>query len=255
MNFSWWTFALQATNFLILVWLLQRFLFKPVKAIVARRKEEISRALTEVSAEKESAERVRHELEAQRSQIRAERQKTIDEGRAQLSAERQKIIEETRNETEKIRDQALKRLEGERVAASDALLERTITLATNLAERLLREAAVPSIEQPFLGRLIDYLDRMPAEERAKLCPKANASALLVTTAHPLGIQEQLQWREQLENRFDTDLSITFTADAALIAGTVITFPHAILRFNWRDSLAVAVKELHSNELHDDRHPR
>ena len=30
MNFSWWTFALQAVNFLILVWLLRRFLFKPV---------------------------------------------------------------------------------------------------------------------------------------------------------------------------------------------------------------------------------
>jgi F-type H+-transporting ATPase subunit b len=69
MNFSWWTFALQAANFLILVWLLQRFLFKPVKAIVARRKEEISHALTEESAEKESAERLKREMEAKRSRL------------------------------------------------------------------------------------------------------------------------------------------------------------------------------------------
>ena len=168
MNFSWWTFALQAANFLILVWLLQRFLFKPVKAIVARRKEEISRVLTEASAEKESAERLKQEIEAKRSQIVAERQKMIDEARAQLSAERQKIIEEARSEAEKIRDQALKRLDEERAAASNELFERTVAMATNLAERLLRELAVPSMEQPFLGRVIDYLDRLPAEERAKL---------------------------------------------------------------------------------------
>ena len=81
MSFSWWTFALQAANFLILVWLLRRFLFKPVKAIVARRKEEISHVLTEASAEKESAERLKHEIEAKISQIDAERQRMIDEAR------------------------------------------------------------------------------------------------------------------------------------------------------------------------------
>src|SRR5271169_6452619 len=47
MNFSWWTFALQAVNFLILIWLLRRFLFKPVSAIVARRQQEIARGMTE----------------------------------------------------------------------------------------------------------------------------------------------------------------------------------------------------------------
>jgi F-type H+-transporting ATPase subunit b len=250
MNFSWWTFALQAANFLILVWLLQRFLFKPVKAIVARRREEISRALTEASAEKESAERMKGEIEAQRSEIRAERQKTIDEVRAQLSAERQKTIEEARSEAEKIKSQALKRLDEERVAAGDALLERTVGLARDLAERLLREAAVASIEQPFLGRVIDYLDRLPAEERAKLFPRSGAGALCVTTAHPLGAQEQLEWREQLAKRLGADFGIKFNADPALIAGTIIEFPHAILRFNWRDTLATALKELNRDE-----HPR
>jgi F-type H+-transporting ATPase subunit b len=250
MNFSWWTFALQAANFLILVWLLQRFLFKPIKAIVARRKEEISHVLTEASAQKESAERLKQEIEAKRSQIDAKRQRVIDEERAQLSAERQKIIEQARKETEKIRDQALKRLDEERAAAGNELFERTIALATNLAERLLRELAVPSMEQPFLGRVIDYLDKLSAEERAKLVPHSSAEALLVTTAHPLDDQEQARWREQLAKRLGADSNVKFSADPALIAGTVIALPHAILRFNWRDSLAVALKDLHGDE-----HPR
>jgi F-type H+-transporting ATPase subunit b len=246
MKFDWWTFALQAVNFLILVWLLQRFLFKPVKAIIARRKEEISHALTEASAEKESAERLRQEIEAKRSQIGAERQKMIDDAREQLSAERRKMIEETRGEVEKVRDQAVKRLDEERDAASNELLERTVALATNLAERLLRELDNPSIEQPFLGRVIDYLNRLPAEERAQLISQSNADAILVKTAHTLGLQEQSQWHEQLAKWLGLDLSINFSADPTLIAGVEVTFPHAILRFNWRDSLAVALKELRTN---------
>lgn len=246
MNFSWWTFALQAANFLILVWLLQRFLFKPVKAIVARRKEEVSRALTEASAEKESAERAKQEIEAQRSQIGAERQKMIDEERAELSAQRQKIIEEARAEAEKIRAHAMKQLDGERAAAANELFERTVALATDLAERLLSELAVPSIEQPFLGRVVHYLDRLSAEERARLFPRAGGDSLLVTTAHPLSDLEQAEWREQLAKRLGADSNIKFSADPTLIAGTVVTFPHAILRFNWRDGLASALKELHAN---------
>jgi len=250
MNFSWWTFALQAANFLILVWLLQRFLFKPVKAIVARRKEEIARALSEASAEKESAERLKQEIEAERTQIGAERQKMIDEARVQLSAERQKIIEDARDEGEKIRKQTSKRLDEERAVAASELFERTVALATNLAERLLRELAGSSMEQPFLGSVIAYLDQLPAQERTKLLPPSGDGTLLVTTAHPLGVPEQSQWREQLAKRLRADLGIKFSADPGLIAGTVITFPHAILRFNWRDSLTAALKELHGNE-----HPR
>ena len=246
MNFSWWTFALQAANFLILVWLLQRFLFKPVKAIVARRKEEISHALTEASQEKESAERLKREIEAKRSRIDAERQAMIDEQQAQLSAKRQTLIEEARAEADKIRDQALKRLDEERAIAGKDLFERTIALAAKLAERLLCELDVPSMDQPFLKRVIDYLDRLPAEERARLLPSSDAPGLLVTTAHLLGIQEQSEWREQLAKRLGSNLTIKFSIDPALIAGTVITFPHAILRFNWRDTLTTALKELHTD---------
>ncbi len=250
MNFSWWTFALQAANFLILVWLLHRFLFKPVRAIIARRKEEVSRALAEASAEKESAERLKHELETRMSAISAERQKMLDEAKALLSAERQKIIEEAQREAKRVRDQALQRLEEDRISASEKLYERTVELAINLAQRLLKEVAISSIEHLFLPRVIDYLDRMPAEERAKLLSRNGISNVLVTTAHPLDTHDQSEWREQLTKRLGGHLSITFDADSALIAGAALTFPHAILNFNWRDCLTLASKELNGNE-----HPR
>ena len=144
MNFSWWTFALQAANFLILVWLLRRFLFKPVSAIVARRKEEIARGMAEASAEKQNALNLQRDLQAQRAGIEAERQNAIEEQRAQLAAERKKMIDEARAEAEKIRNQATTQLSEERAAAAQELFSGTIELAVNLAERLLRELALPS---------------------------------------------------------------------------------------------------------------
>jgi F-type H+-transporting ATPase subunit b len=247
MNFSWWTFALQAVNFLILIWLLQRFLFKPVTAIVARRKEEIARGMTEAAAEKQSALDLQRDLQAQRAGIEAERQKAIEEQRAQLAAERKKLIDEARAEAEKIRQQAATRLSEERAAATQELFSQTIDLAVNLAERLLSELSVPSIEHAFMTRVMDYLDHLSASERAALVSHLDTTALLVTTAHPLDAREEAEWREQLAKRIGGAAGVKFNIDPALIAGAEIALPSAILRFNWRDALTVAAKAINRNE--------
>ena len=247
MNFSWWTFALQAANFLILVWLLQRFLFKPVSSIVARRKQEIALSLSEASTEKQNALNLQRELEAQRAGIEAERQKAIDGQRAQLDIERKKMLEDVLAEANEIRGRTAKKLVEESAAASEELFSRTIELAASLAQRLLGELALPSIDRPFLDRVLDYLDHLPAQELTTLVSHLGANTLIVATAHPLGAQEEADWREQLGKRIGNTATIEFHVDPALIAGAEITFPHAILRFNWRDSLAAAAKEIHRNE--------
>ena len=247
MKFSWWTFALQVVNFLILVWLLRRFLFRPVSAIVARRKEEIGRTLADASAERQKAADLRAELETERAGIEAERQKAIEEQRERLGAERSKMLEETRSQAAEILNQARQRIEEERASAGEELFARTIQLAGVLAERLLRDLALPSIEKPFLARVVDYLDRLPEQERAGLVSQLGGNDLLVTTAHALGPDEESEWRIQLQKRITNGGTIKFRADPGLIAGAEITFPHAVLRFNWRDGLVAAGKEIHRNE--------
>ncbi|MGB3549056.1 MAG: hypothetical protein WA993_00075, partial [Candidatus Binatus sp.] len=247
MNFSWWSFALQAANFLILVWLLRRFLFKPVSAIVARRKQEIARGMAEAAAEKQKALDLQHELEAQRAGIEAERRKAIEEQGAQLAAERMKMLDEARAEAEKIRNHAATQLSEERAAATEELFSRTIELAVNLAERLLRGLAFPSIEHAFLARVLDYMDHLSAEERAALVAHLGETALVVTTAHPLDAQEEARWREQLGKRIEAGRGIKFNSDSALIAGAEITLPSAVLRFNWRDALTAAAREINRND--------
>jgi len=247
MNFSWWTFALQAANFLVLVWLLKRFLFKPVSSIVARRKAEIARGMAEASAEMRNALNLQRDLQAQRAGIEAARQTAIEEQRVQLAAERRKMIDEARAEAEKIRNQAITQLSEERAAASQELFSQTIEFAVNLAQRLLRELALPSIERAFLTRVLDYLDGLSSEERAALVSHLGTNSLVVTTALPLEALEEAEWREQLGKRIGAAASMNFNSDPALIAGTEITFPTAILRFNWRDTLITAAAEMNRNE--------
>jgi F-type H+-transporting ATPase subunit b len=249
MSFSWSTFALQAVNFLVLVWLLKRYLFKPVGAVVAERKAEIASAQAAAEAARQSAEQARKDLESRQSQIEAERQAITDKARAQVADERAKMIEDARADIEKQKAAALKRLDEERDSAAREVIDRSIQLAIGIAQRLLQQFSAPSLEELFLDRVLNHLDHLAATERDALLGQLgrDGGQLIVATAYPLGPEAESRWRVALSQRLGEHSQIAFAVDAELIAGVELKFPHAVLRFSWRDALDDARRELNHHE--------
>lgn len=245
MSFSWSTFALQAVNFLVLVWLLKRFLFKPVGAIVAERKQEIARLQAQAETARQSAEQARKDFASHQAQIEAERQSIIDQARAQLADERAKMIEAARADIEKLKAAASERVQEERDRATRELFERSIQIAVGLAQRLLQQFSEQGLEELFLERVLEHLDRLSTVERAALLGEfgRDGGQLIVTTAYPLSSVGESKWRATLSERLGSHSQIAFATDKKLIAGAELKFPHAILHFSWRDALADAQREL------------
>jgi len=244
MAFSWSTFALQAVNFLILLWLLKRFLFKPVRAIVARRKEEIARAQAEAEAARQSAEQARKEVAARQSEIEAQGQGIIAQARADLAAERSKMIEAARADIEKLKAAALKQIEEERDNAVRDVLDQSAQIGLQVAERLLREFAGPRLDELFLDSVLDHLDRLAAAERTALLSDLghDGGQLIVTTASSLNDATASKWRVTLSGRLGGSPQIIFAVNKELIAGTELQFPRAFLCFSWRQALTDARRE-------------
>jgi F-type H+-transporting ATPase subunit b len=82
MRIDWWTLALQTANVLILIWLLSRFLFRPVAEIVARRQDEANKLLADAAAVQRQADEARADLERARANIGVERDSMIADAHA-----------------------------------------------------------------------------------------------------------------------------------------------------------------------------
>jgi F-type H+-transporting ATPase subunit b len=67
MNFDWTTFVLEVINFLILVWLLKRFLYRPVLDAVARRQSAVTATLADAATMRTEAQRLQTEYEGRQS--------------------------------------------------------------------------------------------------------------------------------------------------------------------------------------------
>ncbi len=120
------TLVIQAINFLILILLLSRFLFRPLTEFLAKRTEGIQRSLAEAEEAREA------EVERQRLQAaaRTEAERVLAEARSEIAAE-------TRRAKTALREEAV----ALSLAAAERVLGRAITAEDQrrLAEQYVRE--------------------------------------------------------------------------------------------------------------------
>jgi F-type H+-transporting ATPase subunit b len=82
MHIDWWTLALRTVNVLILMWLLAKFLFRPVAKIVASRQDEANKLLEGAAESRRQADEARVELDRAHAGIADERNRVLADAHA-----------------------------------------------------------------------------------------------------------------------------------------------------------------------------
>lgn len=240
MQIDWWTLTLQAINFLILVWLLNRYLYRPVLAVVARRQEAANKLLADAEAERARAQSERTEIAQIRNGLEVERTKAIEQAQIEVEALRETLMVEANANAAKLLDDA-------KTAAmrAAALSERTLSreaerLAVTIAGKLLARVRLENPAAAFLAPLCDKIRELPALSKVAL---QNARTLKVTTATPLTRDQKKLVEQILADCIGSKTEFVFDKDPTLIAGIELTSHDIALRNSWRDDLRAIRTEL------------
>lgn len=238
MSFDWASIALQTVNFAILVWLLHRFLYRPVLRMIDARRAEADKIRAAAAKATADAERRLSEVEAERASIAAERAETMKAAAADAEAAAAKRREAAEREAQAAIAAARKTIAAEREDALAGIRGSALDLGVDIARRLLGEVPTELRAEAWLERIEQHLAGLPASERARICDGVDdGTRLKVVTAVPLPPPVAEQWRDRLGRALKDHIEIAFDVDEALIAGTELYFPSAILRFSWRSALA------------------
>ncbi len=245
MTIDWWTLGLQAVNFLILVWLLTRFLYRPVKHIIEQRKALVDQARDAAEKAKAGAEEARRQFEEERAKLPGERQEMLKTAHDELEQDRQKILNSAKAEADKLIAAAKVSIEDERREAVKNIKTEVAGLAAALAGRVLGASASGSLNGVFLARLEDEIKSLASEERERLKrDMAEAGAKLsIVTAQDLAAGEREDWAARITRALDLSGKPEFVTDPTILGGAELRFPHAALRFSWAEQLKAAEKEL------------
>ena len=238
MGFDETTFVLEIANFLILVWILTRYFYRPVAAVIERRRSSIEERIRQAEQLHEHADTMRRQYEARLAEWEAEKRQLRETWNSERSGERTRELEVFREvlATEWQRNDVL---EQRRLHARESELEQhAVQLAGRFAARLLDRFAGPALQLNLVDVFIDDLARVPAEEWRLLEPSGTGAPLegTVTSAFPLEESIRTRLEKQLAARVERPLVWRYIEDSSLIAGLCVELGPLALRANLRDEL-------------------
>jgi F-type H+-transporting ATPase subunit b len=235
---NWSTFVLEIVNFLVLVWILQRFLYKPVLDMIARRRGQIEQSLKEAKNDRQQAERLQHLYEGRLSEWEQEKQAARKILERDLDEERTRRLDELKSELNQERQKSQVVAQREQERQTRRLEQRAIVLAAGFASRLLSRIAGPELERQLIEAALHDLHTLPDDQREQLRQawRAESEPLTVTTAYTLDepLKSALEYTiEQLAGR---SVSCNYQEDRDLIAGLRASWGPWILHANIQDDL-------------------
>lgn len=246
MHVSVWNVALQALNFLVLAWLLQRFLFKPVRAMLVKRQAVVAASLREATAGKADAERTIAEYRSKSAGIAAEAERAREQALAAAKKEAQGIRDDAARLARVEGERARGEVERERAEALRTLEARAADLATSIAERLLR-GALPDSDAPFLWRATSSIDTLEPSRKATLARQIATDGVQVVSARPLEAETRERFERWIAALVGGTARTTYDVDAGLIAGVELRLTTSIWRSHWRASIDRVRAELEGHE--------
>jgi F-type H+-transporting ATPase subunit b len=239
MTFDWTTFALQLVNVVVLLAILRHFLFRPVAAIIARRRADTQAALDAAKAAKAEAEAATAKARAEAEASAAARADVLKKAAEEAEAQRGKLLEKAQAEADKIVADGHAALARDEVAEAARVIAQVRDLATAVASRAL--SVQPHTPDGYVERLAEALKGMDGQERDALLQGGNLT--IVCPGEPSAAVLD-KAREALAAYGAT---ANVATEEGLIAGLELRSDSGALR----NSLAHDL-DLISKAMHDDR---
>lgn len=236
-----WTLVLQTVNFLILIWLLQRFLYVPVLRMIDAQEADLQHRFDDARAAEDKAKELMAQLEAQRAALGAERDALLSGAMAEAQASAATCRAQAQRDADALIEAGRKTLAAERALALEEARNAAIELGTEMASGLVSEVPLAARAEAWLRRITDYFSNLPAE-RESLIRQLHDGPLTVVTAAALPEEIAELWRSRLHSLLGSDAIVRFEVDPALLGGADLHFPAAVLRLSW----ASAASELRSH---------
>ena len=147
MPINWFTVVAQVINFLVLVWLLKRFLYKPIINAIDEREKGIATQLAEAEAKKSEAQKERDDFQHKNEAVDKERAALLNKATNEAQAERQRLLDEARKDAESLRAKRQDALRNEQRNLGQEIIRWTQKEVFAIARKTLADLATTSLEE------------------------------------------------------------------------------------------------------------
>jgi len=244
MGIDWVTFVAQIVNLFVLIWLLKRFLYRPILDIIDKRQAEINARIQSAQEAQEQAEKEKASWKKEKAHFDDMRQKRLNDlALEEQDLHKQVSIDIYKLEQEK-RIQLQQELNTEILAIQDEIrsivANQFVTFSGKLLQELTQNTPFNCVVQTITNK-INRLDKKQKSELNKNLLKQNV--IHINSSNTLTKKQQQELLKMLKSvcPINTKTKIFWNVDPDLILGLEIYIGNCLLEWNLKNYL---------NELND-----
>jgi F-type H+-transporting ATPase subunit b len=220
MLIDWFTLIAQVFNFLILLWLLKRFLFKPILKAIDEREKKIKEQILGAETALKEAEEEKARYSVKNREFDQERELLLEEAVEKARLKRKEMLDQARLEAEELRRQFEQSVREKQVHLSREITERTQKEVVAIARKVLTDLASVSLEEHMTRVFIDRLQRAGESQREILEKVLDGASgeVVVISAFALLPEQEARIEEALAAISSVPVKCLFEVDAGKING-------------------------------------
>lgn len=231
--------AAQVVNFVILLVLLRRFLYRPVLEAVERREAVLGERLRHAEELQEEARAAEERIRTEQAELEARRLEVLRQAEQEAERHRAELLERAHDEAEAARARWKEGLSREQEGLLQELRETTAKELYNALDRALVDLAGTSLEERMAAALVRRFDGLePADRDALVAAMASAdNRVEVRSASPLDREIAGGIIQALERALGISVQAEFEVEPALVAGVEVRVGDRKLAWSVADYLA------------------
>jgi F-type H+-transporting ATPase subunit b len=220
MLIDWFTVGAQALNFLILVWLLKHFLYKPILDAIDAREKGIAAQLADATTKKAEAQKEHAEFQSKNKAFDEQRGALLGKATDEAKTEREHLLDQARKDSDALRAAEAAALQSDQKRLGTEIVRLTKEEVFGIARKTLADLATVSLEERMGEVFTRRLRQMDGKAKASLgaALKADPEPAILRSAFVLPADQQAAIQNALNETFSAQVRVKFETAPEAVCG-------------------------------------
>ena len=219
MKFHFWTLLFQIINFAVLLFILKRVLYKPVKEIIEKRRNIIEKNISEAEKIKVEALEIHARNQQEMEKLKELKRELTDKMKEEVEAEKGVILADAEKEAEKLIEKKQVLFNTEKRRSEAELKSQSLEIVEAFCTRLLRDIANEDLHRALLSKFKADIPRLTDDINNAYGD--NEIKIELLSAYPLSEADMKEIENEFVTRLNKKVSFEAVLDAGLIGGLKI----------------------------------
>src|SRR5690554_5968963 len=244
MEIDWFTVIAQIVNFLILVWLLKRFLYKPVLNAIDEREKKIASQLEDAETKKAEAKKEHNLFRQKNEDFERERTAKMEEVYERANSEKQRLFQEAREESSALRSKLEDSLKQQKQDLENSFKRKAKEEVFAIASKTLSDLANADLEEQVIKVFINKIKNLSKEEETRLAEalKDSNTPILIKSVFELTQKSKQELEKAIQAIARNKSEFQYLLVPDLVSGIVLEAASFQLEWNIESYLEALQKE-------------